>query len=409
MQAESVLIDRIPGKSTVGIQIPNPNREQISMRELLESEAYRRSTSRLTLALGKTIHGEPFVSDLATMPHLLIAGSTGTGKSVSVNAMLSSILFRATPDEVRLIMIDPKRLELGMYEEIPHLLTPVVVDPKLAANALRWAVREMEERYKTLAAVGVRNIEQYNRNIKTAMAESQRTTPRQERPRSQDAALHRRPHRRARRPDDGGEQRGRRIDLPPRADGACRRHPPDPCDAAAVGRRHHRPHQGQPAGAHLVPRVVEDRLADDSRRQRRRAAARPAATCSTCRPPRRASCACTGPYISEQESARLASFLRKQGKPTYDETITEEEKKAAGGDLDFDKDDLYDEAARIVVGSGQASISYLQRRLRIGFSRAARLVDMMEAEGLVSPGAGGKAREVLVKKDYFEEVDAQLR
>ncbi len=173
MQAESVLIDRIPGKSTVGIQIPNPKREQISMRELLESEAYRRSTSRLTLALGKTIHGEPFVSDLATMPHLLIAGSTGTGKSVSVNAMLSSILFRATPEEVRLIMIDPKRLELGMYEEIPHLLTPVVVDPKLAANALRWAVREMEERYKTLAAVGVRNLEQYNRNIKAAMAESQ--------------------------------------------------------------------------------------------------------------------------------------------------------------------------------------------------------------------------------------------
>ena len=116
-----------------------------------------------------------------------------------------------------------------------------------------------------------------------------------------------------------------------------------------------------------------------------------------------------GPYISEQESARLASFLRKQGKPTYDETITADDKQAAGGDLDFDKDDLYDEAARIVVSSGQASISYLQRRLRIGFSRAARLVDMMEAEGLVSPGAGGKAREVLVKKDYFEEVDAQLR
>ena len=138
------------------------------MRELLEADAYKRSASRLTLALGKTIHGEPFVSDLATMPHLLIAGSTGTGKSVSVNAMLSSILFRATPDDVRLIMIDPKRLELGMYEDIPHLLTPVVVDPKLAANALRWAVREMEERYKTLAAVGVRNIEQYNRNLKLA-------------------------------------------------------------------------------------------------------------------------------------------------------------------------------------------------------------------------------------------------
>src|SRR5262245_2669500 len=145
MQAESVLIDRIPGKSTVGIQIPNPTREAISLRELLESDPYTRSQSKLTLALGKTIHGEPYVTDLATMPHLLIAGSTGTGKSVGLNSMLTSLLYRATPDDVRLIMIDPKRLELGMYEEIPHLLSPVVVDPKKAANALRWAVREMEE------------------------------------------------------------------------------------------------------------------------------------------------------------------------------------------------------------------------------------------------------------------------
>src|SRR5437763_4788239 len=172
MQAESVLIDRIPGKSTVGIQIPNPNREQISLRELLESDAYKRSASKLTLAMGKTIHGEPFVSDLATMPHLLIAGSTGAGKSVSVNAMVSSILFRSTPDDVRFIMIDPKRLELGMYEDIPHLLSPVVVDPKLAANALRWAVHEMEERYKTLAGYGVRNIDQFNRNVRAAILES---------------------------------------------------------------------------------------------------------------------------------------------------------------------------------------------------------------------------------------------
>ena len=166
MQAESVLIERIPGKSTVGIQIPNPNREAISLRELLESDTYQRSASKLTLALGKTIHGEPYMSDLATMPHLLIAGSTGTGKSVGLNSMLTSILYRATPDDVRMIMIDPKRLELGMYEDIPHLMTPVVVDPKKAANALRWAVREMEERYKTLAAFGVRNIEQYNRNFR---------------------------------------------------------------------------------------------------------------------------------------------------------------------------------------------------------------------------------------------------
>ena len=184
MQAESVLIDRIPGKSTVGIQIPNPHREPITLRELLESDAYTRSASKLTMALGKTIHGEPFVSDLATMPHLLIAGSTGAGKSVSVNAMISSILFRATPDDVRFIMIDPKRLELGMYEDIPHLLTPVVVDPKQAANALRWAVREMEERYKSLAAHGVRNIEQFNRNVRAALAEQTRTRRRRTAPSS---------------------------------------------------------------------------------------------------------------------------------------------------------------------------------------------------------------------------------
>jgi S-DNA-T family DNA segregation ATPase FtsK/SpoIIIE len=176
MQAESVLIDRIPGKSTVGIQIPNRTREQISLRELLESDVYRRSTSKLTISLGKTIHGEPYVADLAAMPHLLIAGSTGAGKSVGINAMLTSILYRATPDDVRLIMIDPKRLELGMYEDIPHLMTPVVVDAKQAANALRWAVREMEERYKTLAAEGVRNIEQYNRNVQQAILEKR--TPR---------------------------------------------------------------------------------------------------------------------------------------------------------------------------------------------------------------------------------------
>jgi S-DNA-T family DNA segregation ATPase FtsK/SpoIIIE len=410
MQAESVLIDRIPGKSTVGIQIPNPNREVISMRELLESDAYKRSTSRLTLALGKTIHGEPFVSDLAMMPHLLIAGSTGAGKSVSVNAMLSSILFRATPDDVRLIMIDPKRLELGMYEEIPHLLTPVVVDPKLAANALRWAVHEMEERYKTLAAAGVRNIEQYNRNLKLAQEETQGPMT----------------------DDHGNEIRtlpyivvliDELADLMMVAGNEVEE---SICRLAQMARA---------VGIHLIlatqrpsvdvitglikanlPARISFRVSSkiDSRTVLDGNGAEqllgkgdmlylPPASSRFVR--------LHGPYISEQESARLASFLRKQGKPTYDATITEEDNKTAAG-LDFEKDDLYEEAARIVVSSGQASISYLQRRLRIGFSRAARLVDMMEAEGLVSGvsgAAGGKSREVLVKPDYFDEVDAQLR
>ena len=189
-----------------------------------------------------------------------------------------------------MIMVDPKRLELGMYEDIPHLMTPVVVEPKKAANALRWAVREMEERYKTLAAYGVRNIEQFNRNVR-AMIESGETI--EEGKPNAAAALHRGRRRRARRPDDGRRQRSRRIDLPPGADGARRRHPLDPRDAASVGRCHHRPDQGEPAVAHLVPRDVEDRLAHDSRQQRRRTAARqgrhavPAAGLVAAHPPAR--------------------------------------------------------------------------------------------------------------------------
>lgn len=410
MKAESVLIDRIAGKSTVGIQIPNATREAISLRELLESDIFRRSASRLTIALGKTIHGEGFIGDLALMPHLLIAGSTGAGKSVSVNAMISSILFRATPEEVRFIMVDPKRLELGMYEGIPHLLTPVVVDPKLAANALRWAVREMEERYKTLAASGVRNIEQYNRNIKAMLTESK----------------------------TGQDEHGKELvtlpfivviidELADLMMVAGNEVEESICRLAQMARAvgihlilaTQRPSVDVITGlikANLPARIsfrVSSRI--DSRTILDSGGAEqllgkgdmlylPPASSRFVR--------VHGPYISEQESARLASFLRKQGKPNYDNSITAEEKKeTTGGSADFDKDDLYDEASRIIVSSGQASISYLQRRLRIGFSRAARLVDMMEMDGLVSApnaSAGGK-REVLVKKEYFEEVDAQLR
>ncbi len=396
MQAESVLIDRIPGKSTVGIQIPNRTREQISLRELLESEAYRRSTAKLTLALGKTIHGEPYVADLATMPHLLIAGSTGAGKSVGINGMLTSILYRATPDDVRMIMIDPKRLELGMYDDIPHLMTPVVVDPKQAANALRWAVREMEERYKTLAAAGVRNIEQYNRNVLQEIAE-QRTPRDGETPKTLPFIV---------------------VVIDELADLMMVASNEVEESIARLAQ------MARAIGIHLIlatqrpsvdvitglikanfPARIAFRVASkiDSRTillGNGDMLLLPPASSRFIR--------LHGPYISEQESARLASYLRKQGKPTYDETITAEEKTATDG-IEMDKDDLYDEAARIVVQSGQASISYLQRRLRIGFSRAARLVDMMEMEGLVSPGAGGKAREVLVDKQYFDEVDAQLR
>ena len=321
--------------------------------------------------------------------------------------MLTSILYRATPDDVRLIMIDPKRLELGMYEDIPHLLTPVVVEPKLAANALRWAVHEMEERYKTLAAEGVRNIDQYNRNIRHQLEELG------------SSAL------------KDGEAVPKQLpfivvvidELADLMMVAGNEVEESICRLAQMARAvgihlilaTQRPSVDVITGlikANLPARIafrVSSRI--DSRTVLDGNGAEqllgrgdmlllPPASSRYVR--------LHGPYISEQESARLASFLRKQGKPIYDETITAEEKSGAEA-IEFDKDDLYDDASRIVVQSGQASISYLQRRLRIGFSRAARLVDMMEAEGLVSAAVGGKPREVLVAKDYFDEVDAQLR
>jgi DNA segregation ATPase FtsK/SpoIIIE, S-DNA-T family len=406
MQAESVLIDRIPGKSTVGIQIPNRNREQISLRELLESEIYRRSTSKLTLALGKTIHGEPYMSDLATMPHLLIAGSTGAGKSVGINGMLTSILYRATPDDVRLIMVDPKRLELGVYDDIPHLMTPVVVDPKQAANALRWAVREMEERYKLLAAEGVRNIDQYNRNMAQAIAEKREPTKEGQEFKAlpfivvvidelADLMMV---------AGNEVEESIARLAQMARAVGihlilATQRPSVDVITGLIKANLPSR--IAFRVASKIDSRTILDGNGAEQLLGRGDMLFLPPASSRFIR--------VHAPYISEQESARLASFLRKQGKPTYDETITAEQKTEGEANLEFEKDDLYDEAARIVVSTGQASISYLQRRLRIGFSRAARLVDMMEMEGLVSPAIGGKAREVLVDKHYFDEVDAQLR
>src|SRR5690349_23885639 len=163
LRAESILIERMPGKSTVGLQVPNRERETIWLREVIESQEFSGEKSKLTLALGKDINGRIVVANLAGMPHLLIAGSTGAGKSVAINAMIMSILYKATPDQVRLILVDPKRLELGNYEGVPHLFTPIITKPKLAANALRNAVREMERRLKLLAEKGVRNMEQYNK------------------------------------------------------------------------------------------------------------------------------------------------------------------------------------------------------------------------------------------------------
>jgi S-DNA-T family DNA segregation ATPase FtsK/SpoIIIE len=314
--------------------------------------------------------------------------------------MIMSLLYRTTPSQVRLILVDPKRVELGMYEGIPHLFTPIITEPKLAANALRNAVREMERRLKLLASRSVRNIDQYNKLFEGAMP-----------------SLF----------DDGQEEQPLPflvIIIDELADLMM-------LDRANVEESITRLAQmARAVGIHLVlatqrpsvdvitglikanlPARIAFRVATkiDSRTILDGNGAEqllgkgdmlylPPASSRFVR--------IHGPYISEQETARLCSFLRKQGKPVYDVTITAEDKPTEK--LEFEKDELFDEAARIIVSSGQASISYLQRRLRIGFSRAARLIDMMEMDGIVSPAANGK-REVLVDQHYFEEVDAQLR
>src|SRR6266571_294919 len=405
LRAESILIERIPGKSTVGIEVPNHRRQTITLREVIESPDFVNSPSKMTLSLGKDLIGRVRVSDLAQMPHLLIAGSTGTGKSVFLNSLIVSMLYKATPEELKLVMVDPKRLELGLYEDIPHLLAPVVTDPKVASNVLRNATREMERRLKLLAHRGVRNIDQYNRTF--AKGES--------------LSLFENPEEQEHRPlplivivideladlmlvdTTNVEESITRLAQMARAVGihlilATQRPSVDVITGlikanlpARISFR---------VSSKIDSRTILDGNGAEQLLGKGDMLYLPPASSRFVR--------LHGPYISEQESARLASFLRKQGKPTYDTTVTADD-KAAHEQIEFEKDELYDEAARIVVSSGQASISYLQRRLRIGFSRAARLVDMMEMDGLVSAAAGGKPREVLVKKEYFDEVDAQLR
>ena len=310
-----------------------------------------------------------------------------------------------TPDDVRFIMIDPKRLELGMYEDIPHLLTPVVVDPKQAANALRWAVREMEERYKLLAAHGVRNIDQFNRNVRASLAEDAEATGPDDQPLKTLPYIMVIIDELADLMMVAGkevEESIARLAQMARAVGihlilATQRPSVDVITGVIKANLPSR--IAFRVASKIDSRTILDGNGAEQLLGKGDMLYLPPASSRFVR--------IHGPYISEQETARLCSFLRKQGKPDYDTSITEEEKTAASK-LEFDKDALYDEAARIVVSSGQASISYLQRRLRIGFSRAARLIDSMEMDGVVSPAAGGK-REVLVDQDYFEEVDAQLR
>jgi S-DNA-T family DNA segregation ATPase FtsK/SpoIIIE len=404
MRAESILIERMAGKSTVGIQVPNHERETIHLRDVLESETFAKAKSRLTLAMGKDINGRIVTADLSSMPHVLIAGSTGSGKSVAINAMIMSLLYRTTPAQVRLILVDPKRVELGMYEGIPHLFTPIITEPKLAANALRNAVREMERRLKLLASRSVRNIDQYNKLFDATMP-----------------SLF----------DDGTEEQPLPyivIIIDELADLMM-------LDRANVEESITRLAQmARAVGIHLIlatqrpsvdvitglikaniPTRISFRLATkvDSRTILDTNGAEallgrgdmlflPPGTSRLLR--------LHAPYVSEKETAAVVGFWKDQGQAEYVEGFLEsprDERQSLEGGLSGDEDEndpMFDDAVRLVFEFGKASTSLLQRRLRIGYGRAAHLIDLMERDGLVGPADGSRPRELLKAPGWLHEI-----
>jgi S-DNA-T family DNA segregation ATPase FtsK/SpoIIIE len=413
LQAESILIERIPGKPTVGIEVPNTRREVISLRQILESDEFRSSPSPLTIPLGKDISGRIRVSALETMPHLLIAGSTGSGKSVMLNSMIMSILFKSTPDEVRMIMVDPKRLELGLYEGIPHLLTPVITDPKKATNALRNAVLEMERRLKLLAAQGVRNIDQYNRKIRQLQlkprslfdeadaAEELETLPyililideladlmMLERANVEESVA---------RLAQMARAVGMHLVLAtqrPSVDvitGLIKANFPSRISFRVATRVDSRTVLDVMGAEHLLGKGDMLFLPPGSSRLTR----------------------VHGAYLTESEINDVVEFWKEQATPEYDKSflLPPPEESGDGDPEDFegDQDPLYQDAVRVVLELGKASTSTLQRRLRLGYGRAARILDMMQREGIIGPPDGPRPREVLKRPDWLQEVEGSLR
>lgn len=403
--AESVRIQRIPGKPSLGVEIPNNKREVIKLRDIIQSEMFVKSPSKLTFALGKTIHGEAYISDLSIMPHLLIAGATGTGKSVALNSLIASILYKATPEEVKFILIDPKRLEFSLYDGIPHLLSPVINDPKKAGGVLMDAIRKMEERYHKLSLMKVRNIEQYNHQIQQVIREKKGRLSDEEKERlkplpyiviiidelaelmmigAQDV-----------------EYCIQRLAQLARAVGihlimATQRPSIDVITGTIKNNFSSRI-------AFRVPTKVDSRIIIDTVGAEKLLGLGD----MLFMPPNfpriiRLHCA----YISIPEVTRLVKFVREQGTPDYDEKIVRMIKSMSEDvwENTGEKDDLYEKAVELILVAGQASASYLQRRFKLGYARAARIIDQMEHEGILGPSEGSKPREILVDpQNYFDK------
>jgi DNA segregation ATPase FtsK/SpoIIIE, S-DNA-T family len=412
LQAESILIERIPGKPTVGIEVPNSKRELIALRQVLESEEFTSSASRLTFPLGKDINGRIRVAPLESMPHLLIAGSTGSGKSVMINSLIMSVLYKSTPDEVRMILVDPKRLELGLYEGIPHLLTPVITDPKKATNALKNAVLEMERRLRLLAERGVRNIDQYNRKMKQLRDESGNLFENTEgdaedlRPLpyilvliDELADLMMLEGRNVEESVTRLAQMARAVGMHlvlatqrPSVDvitGLIKANFPARISFRVATRVDSRTILDVMGSEHLLGKGDMLYLPPGSSRLVR----------------------VHGAFVTEGEINRVVDFWKQQATPEYDQSFLlappaedaqEGEDGAAG-----EQDPMYEDAVRVVLEMGKASTSTLQRRLRLGYGRAARILDMMYKDGLIGPPDGSKPREVLKRPDWLSEVEAR--
>ena len=414
LRAESILVERMAGKSTVGIQVPNREREIIWLRENIESPEFLGSKSKLTVAMGKDINGRIAAADLAGMPHLLIAGSTGTGKSVAINAMIMSILYKSTPDEVRLVLVDPKRLELGNYEGVPHLYTPIITEPKLAANALRNAVREMERRLKLLAAKGVRKIDSYNRLFDdTPSLFSEQSIS-----------------------DDGPlpyiviiideladlmmldshnvEESITRLAQMARAVGihlvlATQR--PSVDVITGLIKANFPARVSFRVATKVDSRTILDANGAESLLGRGDMLYLPSGSARVHR--------LHAPYVTEKEIAAVVEFWKAQGTAQYQEKFLEAPKEdrelPEGADNDSgeisadDNDPLFNDAVRLVIEFGKASTSLLQRRLRIGYGRAAHLIDLMERDGIVGAADGPKPREVLKRPDWISEIEESMR